>query len=133
MHKGTLSLMLVDIDDMKAINKDWGRSVGDLCIQHLWSTIESIVNPTDFLVRFSGDEVLLILIDSTRERAEFFLQLLQHELEQKQPPSLPIVPRCTASIATLKNTMTMESLLDELLENMRQRKSANKQALTSAA
>lgn len=64
-HKGVFSVVLVDIDDMKTINSRFGTSHGDKVLLSFASLVEELLRDEDIIVRWGGDEFLLILNEST--------------------------------------------------------------------
>ncbi len=52
---------IIDLDDFKLINDTLGHHVGDLAIRAAAQTMRSCVRDTDMLVRYGGDEFVLVL------------------------------------------------------------------------
>ena len=52
---------IVDLDDFKLINDTLGHHVGDLAIRAAAQTMRSCIRDTDILVRYGGDEFVLVL------------------------------------------------------------------------
>ncbi len=57
----SMGVLLVDLDDFKAVNDGFGHSVGDLVIQQTARSIEASIRPSDVLGRVGGDEFLILL------------------------------------------------------------------------
>lgn len=55
------ALLIVDIDDFKAINDSFGHSVGDFILKELVSIMESCVRESDQVFRVGGDEFVILL------------------------------------------------------------------------
>jgi diguanylate cyclase (GGDEF) domain len=69
-----LVILIFDIDKFKQINDYYGHTVGDLVLIRFAKRINSILRPTDALVRTGGDEFLLFLPDvRTMEDIEKFI------------------------------------------------------------
>ncbi len=56
-----LSLAVMDIDDFKAINDQYGHDVGDAVLVHVANLITSSVRKQDLVARWGGEEFLLLL------------------------------------------------------------------------
>lgn len=57
----SLSIAFIDIDHFKQVNDTWGHPVGDEVIQMVASAIMDSVRSTDALVRWGGEEFMLIM------------------------------------------------------------------------
>ncbi len=56
-----VALILVDIDNFKQVNDQYGHLIGDEVIQHVANKLKKSVRSTDLVVRYGGDEFLVIL------------------------------------------------------------------------
>ena len=79
----SFSLLLLDFDDFKAINDNYGHAAGDKTLQQAANAILAAVRDTDIAGRWGGDEILILMpecdLDQTvkidaRIRREFRLQ-----------------------------------------------------------
>ena len=64
-----LSIIFVDINDLKYVNDHLGHSEGDKLIQLTVDMIRNNIRKTDMIARLGGDEFLVILSECTEERA----------------------------------------------------------------
>ncbi len=65
-----LSLVIIDIDNFKQINDNFGHEVGDKIIKKVSSQLSQIVRNTDRVFRYGGDEFVLILAGALIENRE---------------------------------------------------------------
>lgn len=63
------SLLMIDIDNFKAINDSYGHPAGDRILKGVALKIKASLRGSDFLARFGGDEYALILIKTGAEAA----------------------------------------------------------------
>lgn len=65
-----LSVVLADIDQLVRVNEAHGFAVGDLVIKHVTSLLGGVVRAGDAVVRYTGQQILLVLPSVDRVRAE---------------------------------------------------------------
>ncbi|WP_375723452.1 diguanylate cyclase [Arcobacter sp. KX21116] len=63
-EKSTLSILIVDIDDFKSINDNYGHEAGDQVLLGLVKLMQNKIRDNDFIVRLGGDEFLVLLPNS---------------------------------------------------------------------
>jgi diguanylate cyclase (GGDEF)-like protein len=71
-----MSLVMLDLDGFKEVNDNLGHQEGDRMLRVFAGCVRMIVRSSDLVFRYGGDEFLLLLPETTREQAEFFLQRL---------------------------------------------------------
>ena len=65
-----LVLYLIDIDRFKQINDDYGHASGDRLLVEISNRINSVMRQTDVLIRWGGEEFLLLSRAAERSEAE---------------------------------------------------------------
>ncbi len=115
-----IALMMLDIDDFKQYNDNYGHRKGDEAIQKLSQILRSnLKNPRDLAVRYGGEEFTLILCGVTkneaRERAQSICRSL---LEEKigHGFSGTGIPYLTVSIGVFYQVPTPDSSLEECFQ-----------------
>jgi diguanylate cyclase (GGDEF)-like protein len=68
-HRQDLIFAFVDIDRFKRVNDELGHAAGDKLLQEFAKRIESVKRRTDDLVRWGGEEFLLVCRTTDRENA----------------------------------------------------------------
>lgn len=61
LSKQPLALMVIDVDRFKAINDNYGHSIGDQVLKCLGQTLSKSVRSTDYIARYGGEEFVIIL------------------------------------------------------------------------
>lgn len=58
--EGTEAIAVLDIDDFRKINVHYGRDAGDIVLQKVVQAVLSCVHETDSVIRYSGDEFIIL-------------------------------------------------------------------------
>ncbi|MBK0063478.1 MULTISPECIES: sensor domain-containing diguanylate cyclase [unclassified Acinetobacter] len=86
-HPQTLSqlcLMIIDIDNFKRVNDEHGHMVGDQVIQLVAEELKISVRSSDLIVRYGGDEFLVLMEDVELEQALTLAENIRFKLNQKK-------------------------------------------------
>jgi diguanylate cyclase len=75
-----LSIGILDIDNFKLINDQYGHVVGDEALVHLTSVIRNALHGTDTMARYGGEEFVILLPDTDADGARALMLRLQREL-----------------------------------------------------
>ena len=62
-------LLVVDIDHFKSINDTYGHTAGDLVIQHVAKLLRQCFDESDYIIRWGGEEFLIMMRYSTFDKA----------------------------------------------------------------
>lgn len=93
---GPAGIALMDVDDFKICNDTYGHHAGDLALKTVASAIQSCIRSSDLLIRYGGDEFLLVLPGIPGD-------FLQTKLEQictaAQMASVPGYPHFRVSLS----------------------------------
>ena len=81
-----LSLLMIDLDHFKHINDSYGHLMGDQVLRHVSSMVVSKVRVSDMVVRYGGEEFLVIAPDSALEEATHLGDRLLHHLRNHEVP-----------------------------------------------
>ena len=91
-HPAPVSLLLFDLDNLKLINDRGGHDVGDSVLKAVASVCREVFRGTDVLVRYGGDEFLVILPDTAEEEALGCANRFLSALGKLPPVRLPDAP-----------------------------------------
>ena len=87
---------LIDMDDFKLCNDTYGHNAGDKALAMFVSIIRKCIRKTDILVRYGGDEFILIL---PGVGADTFTQKLRHIQHMVQEATVPDYSRMQLSVS----------------------------------
>ncbi|SHK76008.1 diguanylate cyclase (GGDEF) domain-containing protein [Fibrobacter sp. UWEL] len=95
-----VSFVILDIDHFKQINDAFGHNVGDEVLVNLTKLIQSKIRNTDALVRWGGEEFVILCGDTPIQNAQFLAEKLRMAIE-----STPLIKQqqvtCSFGIAEM--------------------------------
>lgn len=100
--KNQLAVIMMDLDGFKTINDTYGHSFGDEVLRNVFNYLAGKMRITDFLARYGGDELTLILRNNGLEEAQTVTRKiieLMNEYSYTQAGNEPIRLGITAGIA----------------------------------
>ena len=68
-YKYPLAFIVLDLDNLKTINDNYGHAIGDSVLSNLSENLRSQIRPFDLLARLGGDEFSIMLVDTNQEEA----------------------------------------------------------------
>jgi len=80
-QESSLSLLMCDLDSFKEMNDAHGHEAGDLALHEAVRIFGASVRHTDFVIRMGGDEFLVILADSSPEKATEVAERIRASME----------------------------------------------------
>ena len=94
MHKGSIlfnqaqqtqqsfSILMIDVDDFKSINDNYGHQTGDMVLQTMTSLCQQIMRKDDIFGRFGGEEFIALLPESSNTDALEIAERVRVAIEQ---------------------------------------------------
>ena len=76
-----VSFLLIDVDNFKQVNTDFGHPIGDLVLSSLGHLLEDSVRQIDVVSRYGGDEFGIILPDTIADHAYLTAERLRSIVE----------------------------------------------------
>ena len=125
---GPAGIALMDLDDFKIYNDTYGHDVGDLALKTAAKVIRSCVRDTDILIRYGGDEFLLILPGIPGDYLPIILEKIRTEVHAASIPGYSHLHLSTSIggvIQTSADSMdTAFRKADKLMYEAKERKNA---------
>jgi diguanylate cyclase (GGDEF)-like protein/hemerythrin-like metal-binding protein len=85
--RGTLSLLMLDVDHFKAFNDHYGHLQGDACLRQIASVLSGCTGrPSDLAARYGGEEFAGILSETSHSGALLVAERIRKGVEQLAIP-----------------------------------------------
>ncbi|MEN8189384.1 MAG: GGDEF domain-containing protein [Thermodesulfobacteriota bacterium] len=97
-----IGILMCDVDYFKPINDELGHDAGDEFLQQLAGILSACVRESDLVVRFGGEEFLILLIDIKPGEAQVMGERIRDEVENHAFRVAGSVLRKTISIGALE-------------------------------
>lgn len=111
-----LSLLLMDVDQMKAVNDRWGHRVGDQLLSRVASAMRQSLRSSDVVSRYGGDEFAIILPDADGQAGRLVAERICAEVKAAEPvevggaePGVMAQSTVSGGVAELSSAATMAS------------------------
>ena len=101
--QNSAGVAMIDLDDFKLYNDIYGHDMGDQVLCIVADVIKNCIRKTDKLIRYGGDEFLLILSDMVRGTLRGKLLQIQEAIENAT------IPNCSR----LKLTVSIGGVISE--------------------
>ena len=106
-----ITLALVDIDYFKRVNDSLGHATGDAVLKQVSSLVKSHCHSSDLVVRYGGDELLILMTDVDQVSATERLEMIRVEIARLNPVNVPITVTIGAASCDKKNKPKLMQLL----------------------
>ncbi|MDO9099783.1 MAG: sensor domain-containing diguanylate cyclase, partial [Caldisericota bacterium] len=116
-HGRDLSFVMLDVDALKAVNDTLGHQEGDRVLRELVLCLRSSLRPSDHVIRYGGDEFLLLLPETTVVEAKILMERIRTMIVERVRTSLgPVLFSAgIASVVADTGTADLVHLADERL------------------
>ncbi|TVR29693.1 MAG: GGDEF domain-containing protein [Nitriliruptor sp.] len=104
-----LSIILLDLDNFKAINDQHGHVVGDGVLEVVADVLRRTVREVDLAVRWGGEEFLIIAPDTGIEAAGQLAERCRTAIADEQPDGLLVT--ATFGVAELRRGEELDDLM----------------------
>ena len=83
---GPAGIALIDVDDFKICNDTYGHYAGDMALETAANAIRSCIRESDLLIRYGGDEFLLVLPGIPSDILQAKLEQIRAAVQQATVP-----------------------------------------------
>lgn len=81
-YKSDLSIAILDVDFFKKINDTYGHLCGDYVLKEIAYLILQNLRKTDMVFRYGGEEIIMILTETSLEKALIPIERLRKSIEE---------------------------------------------------
>jgi diguanylate cyclase (GGDEF)-like protein len=124
------SVAFIDLDNFKYYNDTFGHGVGDMIIREFSRLLMNTFREIDFIVRYGGDEFVVLMPDTNETEASIPLQRIYTELRNKRyfmpkieeiagkGAAVPEANRisCSIGLASFETEMEGDTIIADLLQ-----------------
>lgn len=93
-----VAILMLDLDYFKMVNDTYGHDAGDAVLKALSSLLKQSVRASDLVIRYGGEEFLIILIDSEGQAADNVAEKIRLAVENLKVQIAGITLQKTISI-----------------------------------
>jgi diguanylate cyclase (GGDEF)-like protein len=97
-QKANISILMLDLDYFKMVNDTYGHDAGDTVLKALAKVLRQSVRASDIVIRYGGEEFLIILQNSSGEAADNVAEKIRATVEKM---------KITLDGATLQKTISI--------------------------
>lgn len=117
-HNGPFTIFMMDIDDFKVLNDNYGHMAGDKALKRIAFAISDAVRSIDVAARFGGEEFSVILPYTTKENSYFIAERIRRNVEDIRfiENKLPLGQVVSISVGIAEfpaDADSMEDLIDK--------------------
>ena len=103
MHGG---VAMIDVSQFKSVNASFGHLVGGAALQTVAAAMQSCLRLTDILIRYGGDDFLLLMPQNCPDGVESVIRRVQNAVQAARVPSHPEL-RLSVSIGGVCNVQPL--------------------------
>jgi diguanylate cyclase (GGDEF)-like protein/PAS domain S-box-containing protein len=129
-RSGPLSLMVIDIDGLKAVNDQFGHSAGDELLRRTAAVFRTVFRVEDVVARIGGDEFAVILPWTNAEQAQVVLQRIRSELARQNLDALISPLHLSLGVATASDQIDLRRTFKQADESMYKEKFGRREAMS---
>ena len=128
--KKNAGVALIDLDDFKLHNDIYGHQAGDMALYTVVDIIRKNIRKTDKLIRFGGDEFLLVMPEVTEEVFSQKLQLIQESIYNTNVSGYPNLRLSISAGGVLTEGNSIEEAVNRADKLMYQAKATKNKVVT---
>ncbi|MBV8666154.1 MAG: GGDEF domain-containing protein [Burkholderiaceae bacterium] len=132
-YKWPLALAMIDIDNFKDVNDNYGHVVGDAVLHGLALCLQGMLRSSDTLCRYGGEEFALILPQISPQNSNVLMERLRKAIQAMQVDASggPVKVTISVGIASLDDSLSAGQLVVHADEALYQSKHGGRNRVTA--
>jgi diguanylate cyclase (GGDEF)-like protein len=120
-----VALLMIDVDHLRKINARLGHLVGDQLLKHTAATLRATFRKSDTIIRYGGDEFLVVMPETGQEQAQLAVLRLLERIDDwnKTHPDAGYEVALSCGLAAYRKGMNIHEVLASADRIMYQNKS----------
>lgn len=127
-----LTLLMVDLDNLKRINDRAGHAAGDRALQELAEVLRAGLRDSDHVFRYGGDEFAVLLVGSEGPAALDVAERLRSRVQALPGDGRVVKPTLSLGVAALRASDTPAALFERADGALYQAKQAGRNRVCEA-
>ncbi len=120
-YGGQLSMIMIDINDFKKINDQFGHPAGDKVLKNLARILRRSVRKVDTVARYGGDEFVVLMPNTPREKAEVVRKRIEEHLTNLNMMGEELPFRISMGLHSASGDAVDELIIDADMDLYRQK------------
>jgi diguanylate cyclase (GGDEF)-like protein len=131
-HHKAMSLIMFDIDHFKQVNDEFGHPAGDAVLTQIAAAVRRTVRKGDYLIRYGGEEFIVLLPETELKRAMELAGRLRRILENldiRIPDGRILRKTASFGVSSLRKGVDAQQLVKEADRLLYQAKAMGRNAV----
>lgn len=129
--KASAGVAMIDLDDFKIYNDTFGHRVGDVVLKTAAKVIREGIRKSDIIIRYGGDEFLLVMPDISAEVFAEKLKQIRKNISEAKVPGYSQIHLTVSIGGTLSSGDTVEDAIIRADQYMYQAKLRKNMVVTT--
>ena len=113
-----VSIIMADMDDLKAVNDRYGHAAGDELLRRAAKVLRDSFRGEDIVARIGGDEFAVLLPNISMQAANMAIVRIQNNIKEQNEAKTDLPLSISLGVSTIKEGQTLSDGLRQADENM---------------